>query len=159
MRRSTTLAAVAFALSSPAAADSIKNPELPSWMAGCWEQRKGEQWTEECWTSPKAGIMLGSSRTGKGGKLIAWEAMQIILDYDNGDGPVVGMAFQAAPSGTNPTIFRWSPDEQKGVTFYNAAHDYPQRIRYWREGKELKAQISLLDGSKPMDFSWKMMRQ
>jgi hypothetical protein len=138
------------------AGDRVSN-EMPDWMAGCWEQRKGDEWTEECWTTPKAGIMLGSSRSGKGEKLFAWEAMQIMLNQNSGDGPVVRMALTAAPSGTNPTIFGWRPNEGKGVSFYNLAHDYPQRIRYWREGKDLIAQISLADGTKPVEFRYKKM--
>ncbi len=39
--------------------------------------------------------------------------------------------------------------------FANAAHDYPQRIRYWREGETLNAEISLLDGSKAMRWQYK----
>jgi hypothetical protein len=34
------------------------------------------------------------------------------------------------------------------VTFLNAEHDFPQRVRYWREGRELVAEISLKDGTK-----------
>lgn len=40
------------------------------------------------------------------------------------------------------------------VEFANPAHDYPQRIRYWREGRLLKARISLMDGSKPMEWRY-----
>ncbi|MGY4397037.1 hypothetical protein ACVWZA_002228 [Sphingomonas sp. UYAg733] len=37
------------------------------------------------------------------------------------------------------------------------AHDYPQRIRYWREGKILNAKISLSYGSKRMRWSYSAM--
>ena len=39
---------------------------LPSFLTGCWEQRQGDRWTEECWTSPRGGLMLGSGRDGSG---------------------------------------------------------------------------------------------
>ena len=34
---------------------------MPAFLAGCWEQRKEEQsWTEECWTDPRGGLMIGA---------------------------------------------------------------------------------------------------
>jgi hypothetical protein len=60
-----------------AAESVLEPPTLPGWMAGCWEQRSGDKWTEECWTAPRAGIMLGSGRSGKGDALREWEVMQI----------------------------------------------------------------------------------
>ncbi len=133
------------------------DPKLPEWMAGCWEHRSGDRWTEECWTIPRAGMMMGSGRTGIGDKLVDWETMQIRLDYDTGQGPVVRMAFKGAPKGVNGTVFAWSPSQDLGVTFGNAAHDFPQRIRYWREGEELLAEISLADGSKPVRWRYRRM--
>lgn len=137
----------------PIAADDA-DPVLPAWMAGCWEQRVGDKWTEECWMPPRGGIMLGASRSGRGDKLSDWEAMQIVVDQPNGDGPIVRMAYWAAPGGTNRTLFVWAPSDQGGVTFHNVANDYPQRIRYWREGEKLMAETSLKDGSKPMRWSY-----
>ena len=58
------------------------------------------------------------------------------------------MTFYGAPSGEDRTPFHWVASRSRDVTFVNAAHDYPQRIRYWREGKELVAEISLKDGTK-----------
>ncbi len=55
-------------------------PALPAWMAGCWERSEGASWTEECWTDPRAGLMMGSGSSGTGEKLREWEAMQIALD-------------------------------------------------------------------------------
>jgi formylmethanofuran dehydrogenase subunit B len=134
---------------------ALDKPVLPEWMAGCWEQRKGENWTEECWTAPGGGVMLGSGRTVVGGKLRDWEAMQIMLhDVETN----AKMVFWASPGGKNRTAFAWSPSEMSGVTFYNVAHDYPQRVRYWREGEQLKAEVSLADGSKPMRWTYKRVQ-
>ena len=41
------------------------------------------------------------------------------------------------------------------ATFENAAHDYPQRITYARDGETLTATISLIDGSKAMRWTYK----
>jgi len=123
-------------------------PELPHWMAGCWEQRSGDAWTEECWTGPRGGMMMGSSRSGSGDRLDEWETMQIVRE-DTDDPAVVRLAFWAAPGGVKRTMFAWTRANVPGVTFINLENDYPQRIRYWREGKYLMAEISLANGSKP----------
>lgn len=34
------------------------------------------------------------------------------------------------------------------IVFADPAHDYPQRIRYWRDGAMLRAEISKMDGSR-----------
>ena len=120
---------------------------LPAWMEGCWEQRTGERWTVECWTAPRGGMMMGSSRSGIGEILSEWETIQIVRE-DTDDPAVPQMTFWAAPGGQNRTMFVWIPSTEPGVTFVNQAHDYPQRIRYWREGRDLVAEISLGDGSK-----------
>lgn len=143
-------------LSVPAQAEDA--PALPAWMAGCWQQGAGEDWTEECWTIPRAGQLLGSSRTGKAGRIASWEFMRIEQDVPNGEGQTVRMTFWAAPQGRNWTMFAWSPSAEPGVTFASAAHDYPQRIRYWREGEQLKAEISMLDGSRAQRWTYSPMR-
>ena len=121
---------------------------LPDWMAGCWEHRSQDRWTEECWTVPRGGIMLGNGRSGTGGVLDSWEVMQIELVET--DDPVIDpLTFYGAPKGQNRTAFSWDRSSKApGITFVNAGHDYPQRIRYWRDGKDLVAEVSLAGGSK-----------
>jgi hypothetical protein len=121
---------------------------LPDWMAGCWEHRSQDRWTEECWTVPRGGIMLGNGRSGTGGVLDSWEVMQIELVET--DDPVIDpLTFYGAPKGQNRTAFSWDRSSKApGITFVNAGHDYPQRIRYWRDGKDLMAEVSLAGGSK-----------
>jgi hypothetical protein len=130
-----------------ALAAEAQGPSLPSWMAGCWESRSESVWVEECWTGPRAGIMLGSGRSGKGEQLFNWEVMQI--EKTPTDDPAGSkLTFYGAPSGKVRTPFHWVASSEKDVTFLNAEHDFPQRVRYWREGRELVAEISLKDGTK-----------
>ena len=131
--------------------------ELPSWMAGCWVQTEGDAWTEECWTGPRADIMLGSSRTGEGDNLRFWETMQIVLDQENEDGPVWPMVMWASPLGEQRTMFTLESSDAPGVSFINSENDYPQRIRYWRDDKLLMAEISMLDGSNQRRWSYRAM--
>jgi len=137
-------------------AAAVQEPVLPGWMAGCWEQRSGERWTEECWTAPRAGIMLGSGRSGTGEALREWEVMQI-QRVDTDDPAIPHMTFHGAPGGQNRTPFNWVASDGKSVTFVNESHDYPQRIRYWRDGKELVAEIAMKDGSKAVSWRYKAM--
>ena len=140
---------LATALLTPAAA-LAEEPELPAWMAGCWEMREGERWAEECWTVPRGGQMLGSGRTGDASGVRSFEFMRIERDGER-------LAFRASPGGGGWTSFASTADPGAGVTFLNPSHDYPQRVRYWSEGGELKAEISLLDGSNPTQFAFRRM--
>jgi hypothetical protein len=133
-------------------------PALPGWMAGCWEQRSGETWVEECWTGPRGGMMMGSSRSGTGDRVDEWEAMQIMLQRaEQGSGK--SMTFWAAPMGAKRTAFAWRRGNEPGVSFYNRDNDFPERIRYWRDGRDLMAEISLEDGSKARRWRYRRMRR
>ena len=150
--------AAALVLAVPATASAqFAEPQLPAWLAGCWEMRDGERWAEECWTIPRGRMMLGSGRAGVGEEVTSWETMRIALDEPAGELPTARMAFVAAPGGTGWTLFAWSPSPETGVTFHNAANDYPQRVRYWREGELLKAEISLADGTRPTRWTFRRM--
>ena len=48
-----------------------------SFMTGCWAFQSGESETEEYWTKPAGGAMLGLSRTVTGGRTIFTEYTQI----------------------------------------------------------------------------------
>ncbi len=144
----TGMLAAGVAAASPSAS-------LPAWLEGCWEQSTAERWTEECWSAPRGGMMVGYSRSGEGGVLTGWEVMQIVHE-ETDDPAAVKLAFWAAPSGQGRTMFAWMPSADPGVTFFNMENDYPQRIRYWRQGPDLLAEISLSDGSKPQ--RWRFVR-
>ena len=153
MRAKVLLAGV-IGLTGPATGQApapAQTSDMPAWMAGCWiEEKAPERWVEECWTSARGGTMLGSGRTGRGDKVAFWEAMQIIRDAD-------GLSFFAAPRGVGRTQFRMKADGGPGVSFYNAQHDYPQRVRYWREGEVLLAETALADGSKAQRWQYRRM--
>jgi hypothetical protein len=140
-----------------AAQGLMPGPSLPAWMAGCWEERKGDRWTEECWTAPRGAIMLGSGRSGRGNSVSSWEVMQIV--HEETDDPALPwMTFYGAPGGKNRTAFAWVPEKGARLTFMNAQHDYPQRIRYWRDGKYLIAETALAEGSKAQRWRYSPKR-
>jgi hypothetical protein len=125
---------------------------LPAFMTGCWQLQSkpedGSAWTQECWMEPKAGLMLGASREGKGEKLASWEQLRIEQGADG------KLTLYASPSGRPALPFAAEAVSSTSIEFVNAAHDYPQRIRYeFRDGR-LNARISLLDGSKAVEWSY-----
>ena len=122
--------------------------QLPAFMAGCWNLVEGDHWTQECWMEPKAGIMLGASREGIAGELKSWEQLRV---EQAADGSVVLLA---SPRGRPAVAFKASSSSATAVEFTNAAHDYPQRIRYELKGDKLEAEISLADGSKPVRWTY-----
>lgn len=141
------LVLAALALSASAwAADAP--PPAPNWMAGAWIETKGDRWTDEYWTTMRAGIMIGAGRSGSGETLLAWEATRIVR---NADGT---LTFWASPKGAKAVPFRMTSSGANEIVFESKANDYPQRVRYWRDGKSLKAEISLADGSKAMRWSY-----
>ncbi|MEO7240930.1 MAG: DUF6265 family protein [Sphingomicrobium sp.] len=114
--------------------------QLPTFMTGCWHLGDGQSWTEECWMEPKAGLMLGASREGRGDALKSWEWMAIERTPDG------GVSFFAAPGGRSRTTFTLDRASVDEISFVNRAHDYPQRVTYRRVGDALEGEISLIDG-------------
>jgi hypothetical protein len=137
---------LAFVAAGPAQAEPAA---LPGWLVGCWEQVEGDKWTDECWTTPRGGIQIGSGRSGRGEKLNSWESMQIERGEDG------GLTFYGSPGGAPRVAFPLVSQAAQEVVFANPAHDYPQRIRYWRDGELLRAEIALADGSKAVGLTYR----
>jgi hypothetical protein len=124
---------------------------VPSWMAGAWALSDGDRWTEEFWTHPRGGIMIGASRDGLGETLRTWEAIRIVRKADG------TLAYIPTPNGGAPVEFALIRQDARSIEFANSAHDFPQRIRYWREGDALHAEIALIDGSRAIAWSYAPM--
>jgi hypothetical protein len=137
-------AAAVLAAASPAASvDDL------AWMAGQWSREEGERWTEESWTAPRGGVMLGHSRSGRGDSLREFEFLRVQAGADGVP------AYIAQPGGQAPVVFPLVGRDATSATFENPAHDYPQRIHYVRDGDAMTATISLVDGSKPMRWTFR----
>jgi hypothetical protein len=123
---------------------------MPAFLSGCWEQRaESGAWTEECWTDTRGGLMIGSGRTGKGDQVGHWEWMRIELGTDG------SVTFFGSPKGAPAVGFKAVDGDAKSITFMNAAHDYPQRVRYVATDAGLDAEVSLADGTKPERWSYR----
>jgi hypothetical protein len=136
------LAALLVAASPAAKVDDL------AWMAGQWSREEDGRWTEESWTSPRGGAMLGHSRSGAGEKQREFEFLRIAPDAEGVP------TYYAQPGGRPPVAFRLAEREGTRATFENPAHDYPQRITYVRDGDTLTATISAIDGSQAMGWTF-----
>ncbi|GAA4770486.1 DUF6265 family protein [Novosphingobium ginsenosidimutans] len=135
-------------LSAPLGAQSAAR-SLPEWMAGTWVHEDGASWSDEIWTDARGGLMLGLARTGFGPRLDNWEIAQIRRKPDG------TISFLAQPQGKPASEFPMVLVSEEAIEFANPAHDYPQRIRYWRQGKLLMAEISKMDGSQVMRWNYR----
>lgn len=136
--------ALALAAASPAASVADMG-----WLAGDWASEADGRWTEEIWTPPRGGIMIGHSRSGNGDSLREFEFIRIVRGDDG------ALAYIAMPQGGAPVAFRLVRHDGASATFENAAHDYPQRIHYARSGDTLTATISAIDGAKPRSWTYR----
>src|SRR5262249_42783146 len=139
----TGLAAGLLAL--PLAAQDIA--PLPGFLLGTWLQRDGDTWADESWSGDPAGLhgrsRAGSGeRGGSGGGSGEGVESEETLRIERRDGTIVLIA---QPRGAEPVPFPMVSHDERSVTFANPAHDYPQRIRYWREGDRLHAEIAQID--------------
>jgi len=99
----------------------------------------------------RGGIMIGAGRSGTGEALSSWESLRIERGTDG------VLTFWGSPGGAKPVPFRMVSSTATEIVFANPAHDYPQRIHYWRDGKLLNAEISLADGSKSLRWTYSAM--
>lgn len=123
-----------------------------SWMVGHWEGTQNGARIEEFWTPPAGGTMLGVNRTINDGRTVFFEFLRIEESPD-------GIAYLASPLGRYPpTRFQLAgplAEDDRRVTFENPAHDFPQRILYWRsEDNTLHGRIEGLRDGRPSSSEW-----
>jgi hypothetical protein len=118
------------------------------WLTGAWVGARGSSSTEERWTPPLGGAMLGVSRTVKNGAMSAFEYLRIV----ERDG---GLVYVAQPNGRPPTEFVLTELSGTRAVFENPRHDSPQRIVYELSGEgRLSASIGYIKGGKPQRFEF-----
>lgn len=124
--------------------------EVLGWMSGCWAFTAGDLVVEEAWLGPRAGLMMGVSRSVRGDRVVATERIEIAADS-------AGVVFRAWPSGQTPAQFRATSVSETEAVFEDPAHDFPQRIAYRRtpDGEGIDARVEMLDGSNGYDFPYR----
>jgi hypothetical protein len=121
-------------------------------MVGCWASPDSAN--QETWSLPRGGLMFGYATTVQGGKLAFFEQTRIDLRNPRA-------TYTASPDGQRPVVFTEPAPNPVAlvapntISFENGEHDYPQRITYRKTKDGLAATISLLDGSRPTQYTWK----
>ncbi|WP_125184465.1 DUF6265 family protein [Hyphobacterium indicum] len=124
-----------------AAADDL------SWMEGHWRSEADGRVSEEIWTNGEGGLYLGVNRSLRNGQASGFEYLRIINTDER-------TAYCAQPGGGEAVCFDQVESTEHAVTFENPDHDFPQRIRYARDGDSLTATISDLSGEQAFSFGW-----
>lgn len=122
------------------------------WISGCWENIDGDY--REVWSRPDHGYLFGYALSLKGDAVTFFEQSRI----DPGKAPGKAYVFNAYPAGKGPSAFTEIERSETSITFADPSHDYPQRIRYARDGNRMIAEISLIDGSKGQGFAFRRCR-
>ncbi len=149
--QSGVLCCAALSMGAEAAADPVAKL---AWMQGCWVASDGaEAGSGEQWMAAAGGTVLGTSRTIKNGKTVAYEFIQI-RETEPGK-----LAYIVQPSGRPETTFPLLRQSENEFVFENLAHDFPQRIIYRRDGgKVLNARIEGMSKGQPKGIDFPMRR-
>lgn len=124
---------------------AIRTDHPLAWMSGCWVNADGDY--REVWSAPDHGYLFGYALSLKDNEVSFFEQTRI--------DPGKVFTMNAYPAGRGPSPFAEIDRGATSITFADPAHDYPQRIRYAREGDRMNAEISLIDGSKGRGFSFR----
>ena len=135
------LGSIALIAISPAfAADSV---DL-EWLLGCWQSPDGN--AMEVWVRDTDTSFLGFGVSTSEGVIRSYELLRVAL---NAEGE---LTYTAYPRGQASATFAATEIGEQQVTFTNPQHDYPQKITYERNGDELLARTSALDGGGQQSF-------
>ena len=103
---------------------------------------------EEHWTSPGGGTLVGMHRDVSNGRTASFEFLRI--EEQNGR-----LVYLASPRGAPATPFVAMEIGRERIVFENKAHDFPQRVLYWREGANLCARVEGTMQGKPAAEEWR----
>jgi hypothetical protein len=140
--------ATAAAAQSP---DGRAQIEKLAWMAGSWSGAKDGVTSEEHWTSPAGGGLVGMHKDVRDGRMTGFEFLRVTVDAAG------KICYVSSPGGAPPTSFCAVEIGDRRVMFENLQHDFPQRILYWQdEAGKLKARIEgpLLGRETAEEWTW-----
>lgn len=143
-----TLAALLFA---PALAFAQARVASLDWLTGTWVQDSPQEKVSESWLGPANGLMVAANLTARANGRRSFEFLRIA------DTPE-GFSYYASPGGKAPVEFKLRETGERRVVFENAAHDFPQRIIYWRYGDQLVARIEGSIQGKARTEEWRFNR-
>jgi hypothetical protein len=145
------LAAAVLASLSPAALGQPAKPTLASlaWMTGSWTGTVDGIAMEEHWTAPGGNSMIGMHRDVGKGRTLSFEFLRIEQQGEQ-------VVYLSMPNGRSPaTAFPLKEASAERVVFENPTHDFPQRIIYWKDGRDLRARIEGTMNGKAASEEWR----
>ena len=101
---------------------------------------------QEVWVVDGEQSLIGFGVAIHDNKVGFYEIMSIQQSEDD------AWIYTAHPSGQASASFLATQISENSVVFANPDHDYPQEIRYRREGNQLYATVSLIAGVNPTNF-------
>jgi hypothetical protein len=104
-------------------AGAVQAPTPPAWLTGCWALRDGKRLVEENWTSAEAGILLGTSRTVQGGRMVEYEFVVLRPGAD-------ALEYAVQLNGRPEVVFTAKPNSTNELIFENSQNPFPKRIGY-----------------------------
>jgi hypothetical protein len=120
-----------------------------SWMTGSWSGVVRGIEMEEHWTAAKGNSMIGIHRDVGKGRTLSFEFLRIEQQGDQ-------LVYLSMPNGRSPaTPFPLKEVAGTRVVFENPAHDFPQRIIYWKDGNDLRARIEGAVNGKAGSEEWR----
>lgn len=143
------LAALCIA-ATPALAQAPKASAL-DWMTGTWASKDQDATVTESWLGPGNGLMVAAN-------LSAWSSGRKSYEFLRIGETPEGLSYYASPGGRPAVEFRLKELGERRVVFENAAHDFPQRILYWRDGEQLVARIEGTARNAPKSEEWRFDR-
>jgi hypothetical protein len=122
-----------------------------AWLEGRWAGVQDGVESEEHWTSPAGGGLVGMHKDVQAGRMVGFEFFRIAPDQDG------VLCYFTSPGGRPATPFRAVEQGASRVVFENREHDFPQRILYWLDDRgRLHARIEgTLEGKEQSeDWTW-----
>lgn len=143
------LAILAACAAAPAIAQAPPTLDELGFLAGCWTGTTGALRVEEQWTRADGGVMLGTTRFHRDGRVVDWEFARLVED---GTGVTLWPYPRGVISEHGFPLVRTDGE----YVFENLEHDFPVRIVYARIGtRSLRPRIEGHDGRGP---SWALER-
>lgn len=125
-----------------------------AFMAGTWTGEDRGVRTEEYWTVPAGGLMLGLHRDVAQGRAVFFEFLRIEATPN-------GIVYLASPKGAPATPFVLIESGSNRAVFENRKHDFPTRIIYrLTSDGSLHARVEGTRKGKPAfeEWTWKKVR-
>jgi hypothetical protein len=132
---------------TPAAGGGTDTTPLPEWMQGTWIRWRDGRWVEESWFV-RGSRMLGVARAGE------WDVADmrdtLVIERTGRN----ALVLIAEPGGTAAAQFAMVAQDTTSIEFANPWHRFPQRITYRRRGGALNVEMSMLDGTRSINWTY-----